>query len=124
MALKALVFDVFGTLLDWRGSIAREAEVILRRLGIDVDGLAFADAWRGEYQGAMWSANDVANLPPDARRALLVAWQRRDHGMGMADAIKSMAAYVSIDELRADLDVLAVTGASAALHSLLRKFKS
>ena len=47
--IRALFFDVFGTLVDWRGSIARE----VRRLGLGVDGEAFADAWRGEYQPAM-----------------------------------------------------------------------
>ena len=50
---KALFFDVFGTLVDWRGSIAREARVVLEPLGHSLDWLAFADAWRGEYQGAM-----------------------------------------------------------------------
>jgi 2-haloacid dehalogenase len=52
-SVKALFFDVFGTLTDWRSSIAREAESALKPLGFTVDWLAFADAWRGEYQGAM-----------------------------------------------------------------------
>jgi 2-haloacid dehalogenase len=51
--VKALFFDVFGTLVDWRTSIAREAEAMLKPLGYALDWLAFADAWRGEYQGAM-----------------------------------------------------------------------
>ena len=55
---KALFFDVFGTLVDWRTSIAREAELILKPLGVSVDWLAFADAWRGEYQGAMDEVRD------------------------------------------------------------------
>jgi len=50
---KALFFDVFGTLVDWRSSIAREAQAILSPLGHDMDWLAFADAWRSEYQPAM-----------------------------------------------------------------------
>ncbi len=50
---KALFFDVFGTLVDWRSSIAREAEAILRPLGYALDWPAFADAWRDEYQPAM-----------------------------------------------------------------------
>ena len=50
---KALFFDVFGTLVDWRTSIAREAETILRPHGHVIDWPAFADAWRGEYQPAM-----------------------------------------------------------------------
>ena len=55
---KALLFDVFGTLVDWRTSIARESEQVLKPLGVAVDWLAFADAWRGEYQGAMDQVRD------------------------------------------------------------------
>lgn len=51
--LKALFFDVFGTLVDWRGSIAREARTILSPRGIAIDWEGFADAWRGQYQPAM-----------------------------------------------------------------------
>lgn len=52
-AVKALFFDVFGTLVDWRTSIAREVEAILKPRGYALDWPAFADAWRGEYDGAM-----------------------------------------------------------------------
>jgi 2-haloacid dehalogenase len=51
--LRALVFDVFGTLVDWRGSIAREAQALLAPRGVTTDWLAFADAWRAQYQPAM-----------------------------------------------------------------------
>jgi 2-haloacid dehalogenase len=51
--VKALFFDVFGTLVDWRTSVAREAKAVLGPLGHQADWPAFADAWRGEYQGAM-----------------------------------------------------------------------
>jgi 2-haloacid dehalogenase len=51
--VKVLLFDVFGTLVDWRSSIAREACEILLPLGIDTDWEAFADAWRDQYQPAM-----------------------------------------------------------------------
>ncbi len=50
---KALFFDVFGTLVDWRTSVARESEKILGALGFELDWLAFADAWRSEYQPGM-----------------------------------------------------------------------
>jgi 2-haloacid dehalogenase len=50
---RALFFDVFGTLVNWRSSIAREAATILDPLGYKLDWLDFADAWRGEYQPAM-----------------------------------------------------------------------
>jgi len=51
--LRALVFDVFGTLVDWRGSIAREARSLLVPRGVAIDWHAFADAWRAQYQPAM-----------------------------------------------------------------------
>src|SRR5262249_21234346 len=53
MPVKALFFDVFGTLTDFRSSIAREAEAILAPLGHSLDWLSFADAWRDQYQPAM-----------------------------------------------------------------------
>jgi 2-haloacid dehalogenase len=53
MRVRALVFDVFGTLVDWRTSIAREARARLAPLGVDADWHAFADAWRDQYQPAM-----------------------------------------------------------------------
>src|SRR6202049_1414636 len=51
--VKALVFDTFGTLVDWRNGVAREAERILKPMGYDLDWLAFADAWRKEYGPGM-----------------------------------------------------------------------
>jgi 2-haloacid dehalogenase len=51
--VRALFFDVFGSMVDWRKSVAREAEKILELLGYKLDWLAFADAWRGEYQPGM-----------------------------------------------------------------------
>src|SRR5215468_7825084 len=102
MAVQALFFDVFGTLADWRTSIAREAQTILGPLGHKIDWLAFADAWRGEYQPSMdevrlgkipFSKLDVlhrrnldrilprfgvANLPEEAKSYLNRAWHRLD----------------------------------------------
>ncbi len=52
-SVKALFFDVFGTVVDWRTSIARESEAVLKPKGHALDWLAFADAWRDEYQPAM-----------------------------------------------------------------------
>jgi 2-haloacid dehalogenase len=53
MQIRALIFDVFGTLVDWRSSIAREARECLHPLGIALDWEDFADAWRDQYQPAM-----------------------------------------------------------------------
>ncbi|QWD83860.1 haloacid dehalogenase type II [Polynucleobacter sp. MWH-P3-07-1] len=46
---KVLAFDVFGTVVDWHGSIAAE----VKRIGLDADSDAFATAWRNGYRPAM-----------------------------------------------------------------------
>jgi 2-haloacid dehalogenase len=100
--VKALFFDVFGTLVDWRGSIAREARTILSPRGVAIDWEGFADAWRGQYQPAMdevrsgrlpFSKLDVLHrrnldvivkdfglddLDESARANLNLAWHRLD----------------------------------------------
>jgi 2-haloacid dehalogenase len=50
---KALVFDVFGTVVDWRASIIREGELLSATQKLEVDWPAFADAWRAGYAPAM-----------------------------------------------------------------------
>jgi len=99
---KACFFDVFGTLVDWRTSIARESEAILSPLGHKLDWLAFADAWRGQYQPSMEEIRSgrlpfcrldvlhrrnletilprfsVAGLPEATMRHLNLAWHRLD----------------------------------------------
>jgi 2-haloacid dehalogenase len=51
---KALAFDVFGTVVDWRTSITRESAAFLAAIGrSDVDAAAFADTWRSQYIAAM-----------------------------------------------------------------------
>ena len=100
--VRALVFDVFGTLVDWRGSIAREAREALAPRGVSVDWLAFADAWRAQYQPAMEDVRsgripfskldvlhrrnlegvleefDIRGLDEAARVQLNLAWHRLD----------------------------------------------
>jgi 2-haloacid dehalogenase len=102
VVVKALFFDVFGTLVDWRSSIAREAEALLKPKGVALDYFAFADAWRGEYQGAMEEVRAgripfckldilhrrnleitlkrfaVTDLNEDEKRDLNLAWHRLD----------------------------------------------
>src|SRR5580692_5303455 len=114
LAVKALFFDVFGTLVDWRTSIAREAKALLEPRGHALDWFAFADAWRGEYQGAMeevragripFSKLDVlhrrnldlilprfglAALAEDDRRALNLAWHRLDAWPDVADGLRRL----------------------------------
>ena len=51
--VKALVFDVFGTVVDWRSSVAREAERLLAPKGHALDWGGFADGWRARYVPAL-----------------------------------------------------------------------
>ena len=110
--VKALFFDVFGTLVDWRKSIAREAEAALRPRGFSLDWPAFADAWRGEYQPAMEEVRaermqfckldvlhrrnldrilprfGVSGLPEEMLANLNLAWHRLD---GWPDSAAGLA---------------------------------
>ena len=51
--VRALCFDVFGTVVDWRSGVAREAEAVLGAKGHRLDWPGFADRWRALYQPAM-----------------------------------------------------------------------
>ena len=96
---EALVSDVFGTVVDWRGGVARE---VRRLLGPSVDAAALADDWRGRYVPSMervrsgelpWTPLDdlhrgsldavltdagLAPVPIDVREELVLAWHRLD----------------------------------------------
>jgi 2-haloacid dehalogenase len=50
---KALVFDVFGTVVDWHGSVAREVRNLAKAKGLRVNSAKFAKAWRAGYRPAM-----------------------------------------------------------------------
>lgn len=52
-AIKALTFDVFGTVVDWRRSVAREVEAFAHKKDLPIDAASFADAWRDLYDPAM-----------------------------------------------------------------------
>lgn len=53
MVIRALIFDVFGTLVDWRTCIAKASQQQLSPLGLETNWLEFADAWRQEYEPSM-----------------------------------------------------------------------
>src|SRR2546429_3573408 len=53
MDVRVLAFDVFGTVVDWRASIAAEVGALAASRGLTVDAAAFADAWRRRYQPSM-----------------------------------------------------------------------
>ena len=51
--VKALVFDVFGTVVDWHGSVARAVRELARAKGLRINAVKFARAWRAGYRPAM-----------------------------------------------------------------------
>lgn len=102
MAIRALIFDVFGTLVDWRSGVAREVERLLGPYRADLDCGAFADAWRDCYQPSMERVRSgarefvdldalqseslpglldrfgVEGVPEGVRAELVLAWHRLD----------------------------------------------
>ena len=51
--VKALLFDVFGTVVDWRSGVIRDVTALAAEHGADIDAASFADRWRGAYRPAM-----------------------------------------------------------------------
>jgi 2-haloacid dehalogenase len=49
----AMLFDVFGTCVDWRTSVTREVAAVAKAKGVALDAATFADAWRANYQPSM-----------------------------------------------------------------------
>lgn len=113
--VQALLFDVFGTLVDWRGSIARAVDQAFAPRGLQVDAEAFADAWRAQYQPAMQEVRsgqrpfcnldvlhrrnldvvlDAFGLSPRVdeaqRRALNLAWHRLDAWPDVGPALQRL----------------------------------
>jgi 2-haloacid dehalogenase len=117
-SIKAIFFDVFGTLVDWRSSIAREARDILTPLGYQLDWSAFADAWRAEYQPAMEQVRS-GHIPFCKLDVLhlhnLEQILPRFHISGLDDATKR---NLNLAWHRLD----AWPDTSAGLHRLKRKF--
>lgn len=76
--VKALVFDVFGTVVDWRSSVIRHAAAFGAAHGISADWAAFADGWRGKYQPYMGKVRS-GELP----------WTKLDalHRMGLVELL-------------------------------------
>ena len=117
-AVKALFFDVFGTLVDWRGGIAREAKAMLEPLGHKADWLAFADAWRAEYQPGMEEVRSghipFSKLDVLHRRNL----DRIRPRFGLDDLTEEVAAHLNRAWHRLD----GWPDVAPALHRLKRKF--
>ncbi|MEE7491186.1 haloacid dehalogenase type II [Methylobacterium oryzae CBMB20] len=114
MTVRALVFDVFGTLVDWRSGVAREAARLLARVAPNLDAGAFADAWRARYNPSMETVRSgarpyvdldtlqaeslpdvlaqfgISNVTADVQKELVQAWHRLDAWPEVPDALRRL----------------------------------
>lgn len=133
MGIAVFAFDIFGTVVDWRTSIAREAAALLAGTGIDPH--RFADQWRARYQPAMQACRigarpytrlDILNretlddllasLKVDAdevtRADLALAWRRLDP---WPDAVAGLA------RIRAKFPIVTLSNGNIALTMALAR---
>lgn len=85
--VKALVFDVFGTVVDWRGSCIRELTAFGNGRGLALDWAKFADDWRGLYQPSMEevrAGRRAWTILDDLHRESLIKLLERNNIKGLA----------------------------------------
>ncbi len=94
--VKALIFDVFGTVVDWRTSITKQGRQFGKDNGVEADWEAFADAWRGKYQPFM-SKVRTGELP----------WTNLDglHRMALEEALAEFEIYGLSEEAKAGFNL-------------------
>jgi 2-haloacid dehalogenase len=133
--IEIIAFDVFGTVVDWHGSVSREVS----ELGLDVDPSEFALAWRAGYQPAMaevmekgeWIILDVLHrrildrvladfdvdeLDEDARRRLNRVWHRLDPWPDSVEGLTRLKSKYMISTLsNGNIGLLAEMGKRAGL---------
>ena len=94
--IRALVFDVFGTVVDWRSSIAREGKQFGRVHGVEADWEGFADTWRGKYRPYMDKVRN-GELP----------WTKLDalHRMALEEVLAELGITGVREEAKAELNL-------------------
>jgi 2-haloacid dehalogenase len=114
MVARALIFDVFGTLVDWRSGVAREAARLLAPHAPGLNAGAFADAWRARYQPSMETVRSgtrafvdldtlqaeslpglltqfgIAGVPDAVQGELVQAWHRLDAWPDVPEALRRL----------------------------------
>ncbi len=120
----ALLFDVFGTLVDWRSSIARDVALVLEAHGVDtVDPAAFAASWRARYRPALdavrngergftlldilhrenldatLEAHGITTPGDDERSWLTAAWTRLDPWPDVVDGLERLRHHLLLAAL-------------------------
>lgn len=135
--VKALVFDVFGTVVDWRTSVANHSRAFGEAIGARADWEAFADGWRDKYQPFMskvrsgelpWTKLDtlhrmaleellvefgITRVSEEAKADLNLAWHRLDP---WPDAPSGLT------RLKAKFIIAAMSNGNAALITNMAKY--
>lgn len=110
--LRVLLFDVFGTLVDWRGSLIDAAEQAARRVGVHAEWADVIDDWRRAYPAAMAAVRDGStwcdldtlqratlddvlarhdvDLPADEREWLVSGWRRLNPWPDTAEGLEQL----------------------------------
>jgi 2-haloacid dehalogenase len=120
MAVRALIFDVFGTLVDWRSGIANA----FRAAGTPGDPDELADAWRSRYQPILKDVNDGARPWGNFDALHLVTlddlFTERDVSSTMEQCRRLVQAWHQLDpwpDVRSGLDALRRTHLTAPLSN-------
>ena len=94
--IKALVFDVFGTVVDWHSSVTRHAEIFGKVNGVTADWVDFAESWRAKYRPFM-----------DKVRSGELPWTELDtlHRMGLEELLNDFGITGISEEAKADLNL-------------------
>ncbi|MFC3615816.1 haloacid dehalogenase type II [Lutimaribacter marinistellae] len=128
--VEALIFDVFGTCVDWRSSVARE---VARTLP-EVDAIAFAEAWRAEYDPAMARIREGARgyVPLGDLHLENLHRVADDFGVTVSDPVGLNAAWEKLDpwpdvvggleRLRAHAIIAPCSNGSIALMTRLARY--
>lgn len=132
--IKALLFDVFGTVVDWRSGVARDVQAFLSHHASSIDAFEFADAWRREYVPAMeeirsgrrpfvrldvlhrenlvkvLSRYGITSVPPKEVDELNLTWHRLDPWLDSVEGLarlkrRFMIAPLSNGNIRLMLDM-------------------
>ena len=94
--VKALIFDVFGTVVDWRTSIIRQGKQFGKDQGVKADWEAFADSWRGKYRPFM-----------DKVRTGELPWTNLDglHRMALEEVLAEFEIYGISEEAKVEFNL-------------------
>ena len=116
--IEALLFDVFGTVVDWRSCISDEIRLLARNHELDCDADKLADEWRAQYQPAMEA---IRSGQRDFTRLDILHAENLDHVL-VANGINSFSASEKAHLVKAWHRLQGWPDTSAGLHRLKQRF--